>query len=304
MVFMNRFDRMIQKIKKSKAGAVLSLPLRFVVACQRGYFQIKWWLTGARKPTPEDVELIRENATFLFKSFERQWMAKQLYRNIQRYYPGARVVIADDSKKPLKLQDTPLTVVQLPFNSGLSYGINRALEKVQTPYVVRLDDDELLTPYTRFHEQLRFLQRHPEVDIAAVSLVSLPKVRPMEETAQVYYVQTMANAPRKLKIPHLTKIDDTHVVVGKPPNIFIARTEAVRQVGYDDNIRMYDHNEFFFRAAGILVTAFDPNAYVLHRHDPFDANYKKFREADNGDGQYIRAKTLLAYTQSEKNRNK
>ncbi len=30
-------------------------------------------------------------------------------------------------------------------NSGLSYGLNRALEKVKTPYVMRMDDDELLT---------------------------------------------------------------------------------------------------------------------------------------------------------------
>ena len=42
--------------------------------------------------------------------------------------------------------------VQLPFNSGLSKGLNKGLELVQTPFAVRMDDDELLTSYSNFHE--------------------------------------------------------------------------------------------------------------------------------------------------------
>ena len=92
---------------------------------------------------------MRENVTVIFKSFERQKMAKRLYENLQKYYPGVRVVIADDSRKPLDLQGDSLTIIQLPFNSGLSYGLNQALERVDTPYVMRMDDDELLTVRTR-----------------------------------------------------------------------------------------------------------------------------------------------------------
>ena len=100
-------------------------------------------------PDQEEVEFVRENVTVIFKSFERQKMAKRLYENLQKYYPGVRVVIADDSRKPLDLQGDSLTIIQLPFNSGLSYGLNQALERVDTPYVMRMDDDELLTVRTR-----------------------------------------------------------------------------------------------------------------------------------------------------------
>ena len=72
-------------------------------------------------------------------------MAKRLYENLQKYYPGISVIIADDSSTPLELQGDSLEIIQLPFNSGLSYGLNRAIEKVKTPYVMRMDDDELLT---------------------------------------------------------------------------------------------------------------------------------------------------------------
>lgn len=74
-------------------------------------------------PDQEEVEFVRENVTVIFKSFERQKMAKRLYENLQKYYPGVRVVIADDSRKPLDLQGDSLTIIQLPFNSGLSYGM-------------------------------------------------------------------------------------------------------------------------------------------------------------------------------------
>ena len=48
----------------------------------------------------------------------------------------------------------------------------------------------------------------------------------------------MGYEPKPLKIPHKTQIDSSHCVLGKVPNIFIARTEKVREKGYDDNIRM------------------------------------------------------------------
>lgn len=79
-------------------------------------------------PDQEEVELVRENVTVIFKSFERQKMAKRLYENLQKYYPGVRVVIADDSRKPLDLQGDSLTIVQLPFNSGLAMGLIRRLK--------------------------------------------------------------------------------------------------------------------------------------------------------------------------------
>lgn len=282
--------RVFRRLANSRIAGLLSPANRALTACQIWYFRLKWKLQGAKMPDGADVALMKENVTFIYKSFQRQTMAKQLYRNIQQYYPGVQVIIADDSEQPLQLEDACLQVIQLPFNSGLSYGINRALEQVKTPYVIRMDDDELLTPYTNFHGQLRFLMAHPEVDVAAVGYIPLPRCPSLEQTARQFYAQTMQDAPLPLKIPHLTPVDKTHVVVGKPPNIFIARTESIRSVGYDEKIRMIDHNEFFFRAAGVLVSVFDPTTYVLHRHDRFNKDYEKYRMDVRGDVAYIREK--------------
>ena len=166
------------------------------------YLSFIWLLHGQKKPSAQEAEAVIKNVTFIYKSFERQNMAKRLYKNIQHYYPGARVIIADDSKKPLKLKGENLTVIQLPFNTGLSYGLNRALEKVETPYTMRMDDDVLLTPFSKIHEQLSFLNRHPEIHLSAVQQSNSPLLPPPQELAKEYLPYYMKNAAKPLIIPH------------------------------------------------------------------------------------------------------
>lgn len=261
-----------------------------ITRTQISLFRLKWVLTKAPIPTREQQLLVQKNVTFIFKSFQRHPMARRLYRNIQRFYPGTRVIIADDSSTPLRLDGDGLTIIQLPFNSGLSKGLNAALAQVQTPFVVRMDDDELLTPFTGIHHHLRFLMEHPEADLVGVLPRNIPMGGNWKQQKNPYFAQSMAHAPTPLKIPHMTWLDSTHVVLGKIPNIFLARTDTFRAVGYDDNIRMIDHQEFFFRAAGTLVSVLEPNCFVLHYHNPFHREYQAFRGDVEGDRIYIRQK--------------
>ena len=147
---------------------------------------------------------MRENVTVIFKSFERQKMAKRLYENLQKYYPGVRVVIADDSRKPLDLQGDSLTIIQLPFNSGLSYGLNQALERVDTPYVMRMDDDELLTVRTRLGKQVEFLERYSEIDIVGFCVLTAIRCQNPDEAVSEFTRFSMKDAPKPLLIPHMT----------------------------------------------------------------------------------------------------
>lgn len=254
------------------------------------FFKIKWKFTNTPTASEEDRKNVADNVTFVYKSFERQSMAKRLYRNIQKMYPGARVIIADDSKKPLEIKGENLQIIHLPFNSGLSKGLNLALNNVRTPFTMRLDDDELLTPYSKIYEHLKFLQSHPEVDLVGLLPYNAPFIKSPITQTKFYFGESMSAAPLKLKIPHLTVIEQNYVVLGKVPNIFLARTEEYRSVGYDDNIRMIDHQEFFFRAAGRLTSVLSLNSYVFHYHDRFNKYYDKFRSDIHGDGVYIKSK--------------
>lgn len=248
------------------------------------------WNINAYHPTKAEKRQVVKNVTFIYKSFERKYMAKRLFWSIQRYFPGAKVIIADDSKTPLVIRSRYCKVIQLPFNSGLSKGLHAALDVVSTPYTMKLDDDELLTPLSKIYEQLRFLEKHKDIDLTAIQMVTAPILESPMKRAKKYFLFSMSNAPKKLLIPHLKKIDGEHIVSGKTPNVFLARTEKYRSIGYDDNIRMNDHHEFFYRAAGNIVSAMDTTAFVFHYHNWFDGHYAKFRNDTNGDTKYIRQK--------------
>ena len=260
----------------------------FFAAVEYWLFDFFWALRGYRRPSDEDIALVASNVTFMFKSFERQRQARSLYRSIMKYYPGVRVAVADDSSKPLELKGGNCSVIQMPFNSGLSKGLNLALAEVKTPFLMRMDDDELLTRRSNIAEELRFLLAHPEVDLVGIPCIDALKFRSLKKSIQPYYKHSMREAPLSLKVPHSTRIDDGHVVLGKVPNIFLARIESVRKVGWDDNIRMIDHHDFFFRAAGVIVSALSLNSIVFHNHNFFSPAYNRYRADWKGDALYIR----------------
>ena len=232
-----------------------------------------------------DIENVEQNVTFLYKSFERQNQAKRLYKCLRRYYPKVKIVIADDSSMPLVIdkKDQNLTILQLPFNSGLGKGLAEALKRVTTDYVMRMDDDELLTPKSKVHDQLKYLQKNTDVDLVGFQVTHLDKKRLIDR-----YRRIQMN--KELKIPAGTVIDGKEVIY-KPANVYLVRTESLRKVGYDSNIRMIDHHEFFYRAAGEIVSVMDSEAYVLHCHNWFESrDYEGYRSAYREDAHYIVSK--------------
>ena len=64
----------------------------------------------------------------------------------------------------------------------------------------------------------------------------------------------------------------------------------IKEIGYHDNIRMIDHNEFFYRAAGNIVSVLDKTVFVLYFRNWFDTHYNQYRSDYQGDVVYIRGK--------------
>ena len=53
---------------------------------------------------------------------------------------------------------------------------------------------------------------------------------------------------------------------------------------------MLDHQNFFWRAAGNLVTVIALETVVFHYHNPFDKHYQNYREDVIEDRKYIAEK--------------
>lgn len=281
--------RLYQKSHRSVFAPVLSVLYRGVSMLEYWFLNTLWYIQGHRGPSEEDRKLVRENVTFLFKSFERQKLAAGLCRNISRMYPGVRIIVADDSREPLESDLNNVQVIHLPFNSGLSAGLKAALNEVQTPYLVRMDDDELLTIRTNLHRELRYLQEHSELDLIGFGFTTAIRCRDARRCFDDYYQKTMPTS-KETKIPHGTQLDDNHVVFEKTANIYVARTDKIRQVGFDENIKVIDHHDFFLRAQGIITSAAALDTVVFHRHNPYDRHYYRYRSDYLDDLIYLRNK--------------
>ena len=268
-------------------------PIQFGVAAIEYWLLDAWWLLrGFQKPSAEEVANVADNVTIMFKSFERQKQAKALVKSILKYYPGVRIVIADDSAKPLTVPNcsdvNKLKIIKMPFNSGLCKGLNLALAEIETPFMVRLDDDVLFTRRTDLARELRFLLAHSEVDLVGMPWIDACKAISTNRDIKIYMRIDMREAPLPLKMPHATKIDNEHIVLGKVSNAYLARTESIRKVGWDDNIRMIDHHDFFYRAAGILVSVLSLDSVLFHNHNFFSPHYNRYRSDWKGDAAYLR----------------
>ena len=294
--------RLRKWIRQSALTAVLS-PIYIIISwIEYWILNLVFVLMGDRTPTESEKAAVRENVTFIAKSFQRQNLVKELCRNISHMYPGVSIIIADDSDTPLKMDQDNVQVIQLPFNSGLSAGLKAALEEVRTPFVMRMDDDELLMIRSKVHRELKYMLDHPEIDLIGFGHTTALRCHSPRRNFDEYRKAFMDDAPRPLKIPHLTRIDHNHTVLGKVANIYLAKTEALRKVGFDPNIKVIDHHDFFWRAAGVITSAIAEDTVVFHRHNPYLKQYNSYRSDFRADLEYINKnrKKIIREVRNEK----
>ena len=206
-----------------------------------------------------------DDVTVVIKTFERPAKLQRLVNSIKRFYPDLVLVVVDDSGQPTRL--TGVATVVLPYDSGVSAGRNAGLARVETNYVFILDDDYVFNRHTDVLDALKKLSSNPAIDILAGQEIYLPlRHSPDYSKGKLYPTE------RVPLIPQGTLIDGLPVLK-KVPNFYIGRTEKVRQVGCDDELKRVDHADFFTRAVGLLVCVQDVSFRVLHYPTYFDKRY-------------------------------
>lgn len=218
-----------------------------------------------RRRAPADHPLLDE-LTLVVKTFERRALLLRLLRSIRRTYPGIRIVVVDDSREPAVLEGADYVV--LPFDSGVSAGRNAGLARVKTPYTMILDDDFVFYRNSDLLASLRKIAAEPRIDILGGIVFTLPMMELNDSSRTSIYKEgakpsstPLAGLEQRLKVP----------------NFFIARTERLRLIGWDDRIRRQEHIDFFTRAHGVLTTVLDPRLRCLHAKSPFDRHYMGYR---------------------------
>uniref|UniRef100_A0A8C0R6A6 Beta-1,4-N-acetyl-galactosaminyltransferase 1 n=1 Tax=Canis lupus dingo TaxID=286419 RepID=A0A8C0R6A6_CANLU len=204
--------------------------------------------------------------TIATKTFLRYNRLRALIASIRRFYPTVTVVIADDSDKPESIRGPHIEHYLMPFGKGWFAGRNLAVSQVTTKYVLWVDDDFVFTARTRLERLVDVLERTP-LDLVGGA------VREISGFATTYrqLLSVEPGAPghgnclRQRRGFH-------HELVGFPGcvvtdgvvNFFLARTDKVREVGFDPRLSRVAHLEFFLDGLGSLRVGSCSDVVVDH----------------------------------------
>lgn len=214
---------------------------------------------------------MNDEVTIIIKTFQRPSCLNKLVESIKWFYPFIRIVIADDSKDESAIVSIPVTLKRnihymlLPFDSGASYGRNRALAEVTTPYVVTLDDDFVFTKDTKLEVWVEIL-KNSSIDIVGGNVGNARYEACFNiENKVLRYLHTHRGEEYGLKLYDIVL------------QFWIGETERIKQyAGWDDDFKTIDHSMFFLKAFNKLKIAYCPEVSVDHQPER-SAEYDAYR---------------------------
>lgn len=252
---------------KSRLRPIAGSTYGALVAAELAVLRVLDGIGGVEKtPSPSSLE----GLTALIKTFERPAVVKRLIASLRRLYPDLRLLVVDDSRDP-----QPFPGVEwlcLPFDSGVSAGRSAGLKRVETPFTLLLDDDFIFYWRSGLYAAFSAIQQYPEIDIMGGKVLQLPHFHASDYRAAGLF------PTHALPLRPIGSTIGPFKVYGKVPNFYIARTERLRLVDWDPQIKRMDHADFFTRARGVLVSVYNPQLRCFHAQTPFDAHYMQYRQ--------------------------
>ncbi|KAI4902622.1 hypothetical protein NFI96_028017, partial [Prochilodus magdalenae] len=186
-------------------------------------------------------EDINSLVTITTKTFVRYAELKVLIESIRKFYPDIKIIVADDSLKPETLSGSNIEQYIMPPGQGWFAGRNLAVSQVTSKYFLWVDDDYVFHEKTSIESFVKIMEAVPELDVLGGDVggnqfyFSLKYDEGDEDEGGC-----MARYLRKVHSP-LPGFDGCYLVDGVV-NFFLARTDAVRRVGFDPFLNRIAHS--------------------------------------------------------------
>lgn len=212
-------------------------------------------------------DYVEKNVTICIKTIYRSKLLETNLSEIRRHLPKIKIIVADDSDDEYKLKNKEviskfenIEYLDLPYDSGLSYGRNKAVEKVNTKYTIIMDDSRTITNVDKIFELAKYLDSNDEYSLICGNVLERGNIN--GKYTFLFRVNDKAkvknsiknNDKVEIKIQHkkiadLEVIDDdlelyqTHVGV----NCFIAKTPILKKYKWDNKLKLVEHKHFFLK---------------------------------------------------------
>ncbi|KAI4873876.1 hypothetical protein NFI96_026116 [Prochilodus magdalenae] len=228
-------------------------------------------------------EDINSLVTITTKTFVRYAELKVLIESIRKFYPAIKIIVADDSLKPETVSGSNIEQYIMPPGQGWFAGRNLAVSQVTSKYFLWVDDDYVFHEKTSIESFVKIMEAVPELDVLGGAVggnqfyFNLKYDEGDEDEGGC-----ITRYFRKVHSP-LPGFDGCYLVDGVV-NFFLARTDAVRRVGFDPFLNRMAHSEFFIDGLGALMVATCKGLSVGHQKKKKTALYNKFRHHNDPKG--------------------
>ena len=214
---------------------------------------------------------------FLITTLDRYHLLNELIDSIFKFYPNAKVTVADqsriiDTKFYNKWRWRDLKVLPLPFDCGLSMARNLLVEETERKYKLILEDDFLFTKETRIEGLLELMD---VADIAGGSVyrkgIRIPFEHYFEKLGDTIYQRPDGDLFMKYKT---VKYKPTGCVL----NFFLANSIVFKDTMWYNELKLREHQHFFYRVKSKIV--FTDDVRIEDNKKENSKSYKRLKGRD------------------------
>ena len=218
------------------------------------------------------------DVTFGITSFERPFLLGNLVRSIQRRYPLAKIVVADNGRQKTALPDT-VKRIDLPFDCGLSRARNALIDSLTTKYLLVLEDDFLFTDETAIEPLVEVLESDREVGVVGGAVRSLyGRVAAYALDIEVFRATMyVSEATHRVKV---TSRGLPYRLCDMVWNFALFRKEMLADHRWDERLKVGEHCPYFHQvklAARWRVAACSATR-IYHVPEQRNKDYLKYRQ--------------------------
>nr|XP_055036367.1 beta-1,4 N-acetylgalactosaminyltransferase 2-like [Misgurnus anguillicaudatus] len=217
---------------------------------------------------------INSQVTITTKTFLRYNKLKVLIKSIRKVYPKIKIIIADDNPNPENLSGDNIEQYIMPPAQGWFAGRNLAVSQVTTKYFLWVDDDFEFLDETRIESFVKIMEANPELDVVGGAVSGEQYYFSLE-----YIEDDEGGSLRRFQGRHHKPLSgfDGCFFVDVVVNFFLARTDAVRRVGFDPFLKRVGHTEFFIDGLGKLLVASCKDLSIGHQIHDAHEDYDVYR---------------------------
>ncbi|XP_030649686.1 beta-1,4 N-acetylgalactosaminyltransferase 2-like, partial [Chanos chanos] len=219
---------------------------------------------------------INTQVTVATKTFLRYKELNVLIESIRKYYKDIKIIIADDSLNPERVNGSNIERYIMPPAQGWFAGRNLAVSQVTTKYFLWVDDDFQFNSETKIESFVEIMEAVPELDIVGGAVNNnqfyfklVYESGDMEEGGCLSRVFNTTHQALP-SYPHCSLVDGV-------VNFYLARTDSVRRVGFDPVLNRVAHSEFFMDGLGELLVASCGNIKIGHQAQVNHNTYSEYR---------------------------